>query len=58
MREELIQKAKVDEKPAVGGDSEEPPEPWFDLRKSLPNSVGTEDTRGTKFDKDEPVASG
>jgi hypothetical protein len=57
LREELIQKAKASQ-PAANGDTEEPPEPWFDLRKSLPNSVATEDTRGTKVDKDEPVASG
>jgi hypothetical protein len=57
LREELIQKAKSNQT-AVNGDGAETPEPWFDLRKSLPNSVGTEETRGTKIDKDEPVASG
>ena len=58
LREELIQKSTQKEKnEEIDGDSPAP-EPWFDLRKSLPDSMGGEDTRGTKFDKDEPVPSG
>jgi len=58
LRAELIQKStQKEENEELDGDLPAP-EPWFDLRKSLPNSVGTEDARGTKFDKDEPVTSG
>jgi hypothetical protein len=57
LQQELIQKSTRKEENAIE-ENNPAPEPWFDLRKSLPNSVGTEDTRGTKFDKDEPVTSG
>jgi hypothetical protein len=48
LREDLIEKAAADRKSTTSttpGTLNIPPEPWFDLNPSAPNSVSTANTR-------------
>jgi len=55
LREKLIEKSTTGKKTSPKTGDEQTPEPWFDLSVSVPNSVGTGNTKDIKGEKDEVV---
>jgi hypothetical protein len=53
MRKRLLAQAKEKTTPNSELDS---PEPWFDLSTTAPNSMSTQHTKDTRYDKDEPLS--